>query len=54
MPDWSKGNWLMDPEKSGGLLMDLSIHDIDYLYWLFGKPQKVYSQVVRNERTTVP
>ena len=53
MPDWSKGNWLMDPEKSGGLLMDLSIHDIDYLYWLFGKPQKVYSQVVRNERTTV-
>lgn len=53
MPGWSKENWLMDLEKSGGLLMDLSIHDVDYLYWILGIPQKVYSQVVHNDRTTV-
>ena len=38
-PDWAV--WHRDPEKSGGGLFDLHIHDIDYLYSLFGRPESV-------------
>ena len=33
---WSE--WFADEEKSGGVILDLSIHDIDYANWIFGKP----------------
>ena len=53
MPSWSKGNWLMDNRQSGGLLMDLCIHDIDYLYWLLGTPEQVSCKIVEREETTL-
>ncbi len=40
-PGWS--TWHTDPKKSGGGLFDLHIHDIDYLYSLFGMPESVYA-----------
>ncbi|MBS1449680.1 MAG: Gfo/Idh/MocA family oxidoreductase [Oscillospiraceae bacterium] len=40
-PTWS--TWHRDPSVSGGGLYDLNIHDIDYLYTLFGMPQSVYA-----------
>lgn len=36
-PHWS--DWLTDPEKSGGAIVDLHIHDADALIWLLGKPR---------------
>lgn len=53
MPAWSKGNWLMDNRQSGGLLMDLCIHDIDYLYWILGLPESVSCEIVRRDETTL-
>ena len=53
MPDWSKGNWLMDNQQSGGLLMDLCIHDIDYLYWMMGLPGFVFCEIVERDETTL-
>lgn len=53
MPAWSKGNWLMDNRQSGGLLMDLCIHDIDYLYWILGTPKTVSCEIVKREETTL-
>ncbi len=48
-PAWSK--WLATPEKSGGGVFDLLIHDIDYCLHLFGKPESVSAQgYVRLER----
>ena len=38
-PNWT--SWHRDPEKSGGGLFDLHLHDIDYLYSLFGKVASV-------------
>ncbi|RKY02307.1 MAG: hypothetical protein DRP54_02040 [Spirochaetes bacterium] len=46
-PDWR--NWGFKEELSGGVTMDLQIHDIDYLIWLFGIPKSVRSQGYYNK-----
>jgi predicted dehydrogenase len=38
-PAWSK--WLKDPEKSGGGVFDLLIHDVDMCLHLFGAPETI-------------
>ena len=35
--------WYQDPLKSGGTLLNLMIHDIDFLHHMTGKPVSVYS-----------
>ena len=40
-PTWAV--WHRDPKKSGGGLYDLHIHDIDYLYDVFGTVESVYA-----------
>lgn len=40
-PSW--GAWHGDPKMSGGGLYDLNVHDLDYLYTLFGRPDRVYA-----------
>lgn len=42
-PDWSEGNWMLTDKKSGGIIYDLTIHDIDYAISLFGMPQWVFA-----------
>jgi len=37
------GSWFMDDSKSGGVVLDLHIHDLDYIQYLFGVPQKIQS-----------
>jgi predicted dehydrogenase len=43
-PAWSSGSWLLDAELSGGAVLDLHIHDVDFILSLFGKPQGVLSR----------
>ncbi len=45
-PTWGWKNWLQDHSKSGGALIDLHIHDIDYVNYLFGRPEAVTSSGV--------
>jgi len=44
-PTWAWDNWLADAERSGGALLDLHIHDTDYLLYLLGKPVSLASRV---------
>jgi predicted dehydrogenase len=39
-PGWSVQDWLGDEEKSGGPIVDLAIHSVDYMLWLFKSPVK--------------
>ncbi len=36
--------WFSDGAQSGGALVDLHIHDVDFILWLFGRPQSVFSR----------
>jgi predicted dehydrogenase len=43
-PGWGKGKgWLADESKSGGVALDLHIHDTDMVNFLFGMPRAVTS-----------
>ncbi len=46
-PTWS--GWLMDGAQSGGVVLDMHVHDIDTALWWFGAPTTVSAQgVVRD------
>lgn len=45
-PSWSRDNWLMDKTQSGGMPLDLHIHDADYVQSLFGMPIAVSSRAL--------
>lgn len=50
-PGWSTLNWLGDEDKSGGPVVDLAIHGVDYLLWLFQSPvDRVYA--LGSQKTT--
>ena len=42
-PKWTWNNWILDPQKSGGCIIDMHVHDTDLINWFFGMPQKVNS-----------
>jgi predicted dehydrogenase len=42
-PGWSPDNWFLDPARSGGAILDLHIHDVDYANAVFGEPDTVYA-----------
>jgi UDP-N-acetylglucosamine 3-dehydrogenase len=36
--------WYLDEEKSGGVVLDLMLHDLDTVRWWFGEPSRVYAK----------
>jgi predicted dehydrogenase len=40
------GNWFLDESKSGGIMVDLMIHDFDYARWVGGDVVSVYTKKV--------
>jgi predicted dehydrogenase len=40
-------NWFLDETKSGGMVMDLMVHDFDYALWLGGEVTRVYARSAR-------
>lgn len=38
------GSWFADSDKSGGVILDLLIHDLDFLRWTFGEAKQVYAK----------
>lgn len=44
-PKWSSG-WFGDYSQSGGVLLDLVIHDFDWLRWTFGEVERVFAKAL--------
>ncbi|MEM3607720.1 MAG: Gfo/Idh/MocA family oxidoreductase [Candidatus Bathyarchaeia archaeon] len=50
LPTW--GTWFSDQSKSGGVAVDLAIHDIDFLRWCYrDEVERVYASVGRLVRS---
>jgi predicted dehydrogenase len=43
-PKLAQDNWFLDFEKSGGLMLDLMIHDFDYARWIAGDVESVFAK----------
>ena len=43
-PDWGSGDWYADRDRSGGVFLDLAIHDLDYLRWCWGDVEEVFAR----------
>jgi predicted dehydrogenase len=41
-PTWGDG-FYDDPARSGGALIDLHVHDVDFIRWCFGEPTAVFA-----------
>lgn len=41
-----RGEWFLDFKRSGGVLVDLAVHDFDWLRWTLGEVKSVYSRSV--------
>jgi myo-inositol 2-dehydrogenase/D-chiro-inositol 1-dehydrogenase len=42
-PPAIQDNWYVDESRSGGMVIDLMIHDFDYARWLAGEVDRVYA-----------
>ncbi len=50
LPKWASDNWLMNAEKSGGMILDLMIHDYDFARWVAGDVESVFAKSLRGQR----
>jgi len=41
--------WYSNHDQSGGVILDLMIHDIDFASWLFGEVESVFASVIKRE-----
>ncbi len=53
-PKKPAGNWFLDEEKSGGILMDLMIHDYDYARWIAGDVESISARRVTEAHPDAP
>src|SRR6185436_3705327 len=53
-PKKPAGNWFLDEVKSGGILMDLMIHDYDYARWIAGEVESVSARRVTELHLEAP
>ncbi len=49
-PTWSWQEWIFDPKRSGGAVLDLHLHDLDFIAWILGPPKTIYTSGVKTDR----
>lgn len=48
-PSWTWNNWILDPAQSGGCILDMHIHDVDLINWIFGMPKALRSAITEKK-----
>ncbi|NDL57449.1 Gfo/Idh/MocA family protein [Phytoactinopolyspora mesophila] len=51
-PAWS--SWFADPQESGGVVLDLLIHDLDIAHWVCGEVTEVYAVTSQAQHQGTP
>ncbi len=47
-PNWTSGNWIHNPQFSGGVAIDMHMHDVDFVRDLLGEPGQIQSAAYRD------
>lgn len=50
-PRKTRDNWFADYKKSGGILLDLCLHDLDYARWIAGEVTSVYAKTINEQHS---
>ena len=50
-PIWTWNGWMVDAKRSGGAQLDLHVHDVDYVNYLLGRPDTLYSRAIKTPAT---
>lgn len=53
-PKKAVDNWFTDFEKSGGMMLDLMLHDFDYARWLGGEVESVFAKNISQAHPNAP
>ncbi len=53
-PGVTSNSWLLDVSRSGGVILDLMIHDFDYARWVAGEVESVFARSVRSRQPDAP
>ncbi len=48
MVDWGYENWFRDMKRSGSVVLDLHIHDVDFLRYILGEPDSIHVNARKN------
>ena len=48
----AKGSWFRDYAQSGGVTFDCMIHDLDWLRYVFGEPERIFCHTLMREKPT--
>lgn len=48
-PTWAWENWLHQVDKSGGVAVDMHVHDVDFVRYIMGEPDVVKAHAHRDE-----
>ncbi len=46
-------NWYIDPARSGGMILDLMVHDFDYARWVAGDVVRVFAKAAQTSTLAV-
>ena len=49
-PKKAADNWFVDFRKSGGMMLDLMIHDLDYARWVAGDVESLFAKKISSSR----
>jgi predicted dehydrogenase len=53
-PRKTTDNWFVDESRSGGMMLDLMIHDYDFAHWIGGHVSRVFAKSVRGKEPDAP
>jgi len=53
LPTWAWENWLHQVDKSGGVAVDMHVHDVDFVRYILGEPDIVKAHAYRDEKGVI-